>query len=93
MSGAPVRGLERVAADRRHLVAAQVRCSTGFTQGPVAGVAIRPARRRPVAAEAPAETTRGEDGGLVRNGRFARWLVAPVMALALALWTVPGALF
>jgi hypothetical protein len=30
-----MRGLERIAADRRHLVAAQVRCSTGFTQGRV----------------------------------------------------------
>jgi len=28
-----MRGLERVARDRRHLVAAQVRCSTGFTTG------------------------------------------------------------
>jgi hypothetical protein len=28
-----MRGLERIAADRRHLVAAQVRCSTGFTWG------------------------------------------------------------
>lgn len=28
-----MRGLERVAADRRHLVAMQVRCSTGFTWG------------------------------------------------------------
>ena len=28
-----MRGLDRIAADRRHLVAAQVRCSTGYTQG------------------------------------------------------------
>jgi hypothetical protein len=28
-----MRGLDRIAADRRHLVAAQVRCSTGFTWG------------------------------------------------------------
>jgi hypothetical protein len=28
-----MKGLERVAADRRHLVARQVRCSTGFTWG------------------------------------------------------------
>jgi hypothetical protein len=35
-----MRGLDRVAADRRALVASQVRCSTGFTWGrAVAGVA------------------------------------------------------
>jgi hypothetical protein len=28
-----MRGLDRIAADRRHLVASQVRCSTGFTWG------------------------------------------------------------
>lgn len=28
-----VHGLEKVAADRRHLIAAQVRASTGFTWG------------------------------------------------------------
>lgn len=43
-----MRGLERIAADRRHLIARQVRCSTGFTWGVagdvgavVAGVAPR----------------------------------------------------
>ena len=41
---AVMRGLERVAADRRHLIAAQVRCSTGFTWGMVVeGVAKLPA--------------------------------------------------
>lgn len=28
-----MKGLERIAADRRHLIAAQVRCSTGYTWG------------------------------------------------------------
>jgi len=32
-----MRGLERVAADRRELVARQVRCSTGFTWGAAVG--------------------------------------------------------
>jgi hypothetical protein len=39
-----IRGLEKVAVDRRHLVAQQVRCSTGYTVGHVVdGVArLRP---------------------------------------------------
>lgn len=37
---ASIKGLERVAADRRHLIAQQVRCSTGYTWGRAeAGVA------------------------------------------------------
>ncbi len=38
-----MRGLERIAADRRHLIAAQVRCSTGFTWGLVKAQGEAPA--------------------------------------------------
>lgn len=92
--GMSVRGLERVAADRREIIAAQVRCSTGFTQGraPLGAGAVVPAAvpglSRPVAAEDGAED-RGEP--LSRGGRFARWLVAPCLAaVALALLGGPG---
>ena len=85
MSG--MRGLERVAADRRHIIAAQVRCSTGFTQLPVRGAA-GPVRPRPEAADAAAQAARDSGEAVVRNGRFARWLVAPCMALGL--WVLPA---
>lgn len=46
-----VRGLDLVARDRRFLIAAQVRCSTGYTQGRLVGgeaklVVLSPLGRR-----------------------------------------------
>ncbi len=47
-----IRGLERVAADRRHLIAQQVRCSTGFTWGRIAVDGARAVVARPPRAQA-----------------------------------------
>lgn len=43
-----MRGLERIAADRRHLVARQVRCSTGFTWGRAGEAGLGAVVARPV---------------------------------------------
>ena len=42
-----MRGLERIAADRRHLVAQQVRCSTGFTWGRAGSPGAAPVVEQP----------------------------------------------
>lgn len=42
-----MRGLERIAADRRHLIAAQVRCSTGFTWGRAGAPGADPVVQQP----------------------------------------------
>lgn len=49
-----MRGLERIAADRRHLVAQQVRCSSGFTWGRVGAAGVPAVVPRPVPAVAQA---------------------------------------
>lgn len=56
MSGPKVHGLDRVAADRRAVIAAQVRCSTGYTQGRLRDgeAVVPPLRRAAVPMVAPA---------------------------------------
>ncbi len=69
-----MKGLERIAAERRHLIAAQVRCSTGFTWGRQqveAGRAVVPLLRpRP----AVVLSDDGAAGIAVRVARLARLL-------------------
>lgn len=56
-----MRGLERIAADRRHLVAQQVRCSTGFTWGRrVADGAAAVVTRPPQVVAVPAVPARSQ---------------------------------
>jgi hypothetical protein len=98
-----MRGWDRIASDRRHLIARQVRCSSGFTQraavpGEATLRALFPARERNVAGgaaagpggapEAPAEGR--------PNPSLSRWLKVPgllaMMAMGVgAAWAAPPA--
>ena len=64
-----IKGLEKVARERREMIAAQVRTSTGYTQGHVVGglaavVLLAPSHRQAEAAMAePAPQRAGRRGG------------------------------